>query len=89
MVSCFTKVENGKVSFAGEGETNIVATIKPTDTNKYKETSATFAVKVEKKQTTVDPTESGVIYDFTNSVGTTTDGKNCTSTNGIINIECT
>ena len=29
------KVENGKVSFAGEGETNIVATIKPTDTNKY------------------------------------------------------
>ena len=78
------KVENGKVSFAGEGETNIVATIKPTDTNKYKETSATFAVKVEKKQTTVDPTESGVIYDFTNSVGTTTDGKNCTSTNGII-----
>ena len=50
----------------------------------YKETSATFAVKVEKKQTTVDPTESGVIYDFTNSVGTTTDGKNCTSTNGII-----
>ena len=78
------KVENGKVSFAGEGETNIVATIKPTDTNKYKETSATFAVKVEKKQTPVDPTESGVIYDFTNSVGTTTDGKNCTSTNGII-----
>lgn len=32
----------------------------------------------------VDPTESGVIYDFTNSVGTTTDGINCTSTNGII-----
>lgn len=44
------KVENSKVSFVGEGETNIVATIKPTDTNKYKETSATFAVKVEKKQ---------------------------------------
>ena len=78
------KVENGKVSFAGEGETNIVATIKPTDTNKYKETSATFAVKVEKKQTTVDPTESGVIYDFTTSVGTTSYGTSCTSTNGII-----
>ena len=78
------KVENGKVSFVGEGETNIVATIKPTDTNKYKETSAKFTVNVQKKQTTVDPTESGVIYDFTNSVGTTTDGKNCTSTNGII-----
>lgn len=80
------KVENGKVSFVGEGETNIVATIKPTDTNKYKESSATFAVKVEKKQTPVDPTESEVIYNFTTStsVGTTTDGTNCTSTNGII-----
>ena len=80
------KVENGKVSFVSEGETNIVATIKPTDTNKYKETSATFAVKVEKKQTPVTSTESEVIYNFTTSttVGTTTDGINCTSTNGII-----
>ena len=78
------KVEIGKVSFIGEGETNIVATIKPTDTNKYKETSATFTVNVQKKQTTVDPTESGVIYDFTTSVGTTADGTSCTSTNGII-----
>ena len=78
------KVENGKVSFVGEGETKIVANIKPTDTNKYKETSATFAVKVENKQTPVDPTESGVIYDFTTSVGTTSYGISCTSTNGII-----
>ena len=75
------KVENGKVSFVGEGKTNIVATIKPTDTNKYKETSATFTVNV---QNTVDPTESGVIYDLTNSVGTTSYGTSCTSTNGII-----
>ena len=80
------KVENGKVCFVGEGETNIVATIKPTDTNKYKETSATFAVKVENKQTPVDPTVGEVIYNFTTStsVGTTTDGISCTSTNGII-----
>lgn len=75
------KVENGKVSFVSGGETNIVATIKPTDTNKYKETSATFAVKVEKKQT---PTESGVIYDFTGSIGTTTDGTSCTTANNVI-----
>lgn len=36
--------------------------------------------------TTVDPTEGEVIYNFTTStsVGTTTDGTNCTSTNGII-----
>ena len=78
------KVENGKVSFVSGGETNIVANIKPTDTNKYKETSATFAVKVEKKQTPVDPTESGVIYDFTGSIGTTTDGTSCTTANNVI-----
>lgn len=73
------KVENGKVTIVGEGETNIVATIKPTDTNKYKETSATFAVKV----TPVDPT-SGVIYDFTGSIGTTTAGTSCTTDNNVI-----
>lgn len=78
------KVENGKVSFVSGGETNIVATIKPTDTNKYKETSATFAVKVEKKQTPVTPTEGGVIYDFTGSIGTTTDGTSCTTANNVI-----
>lgn len=37
-----------------------------------------------KAQTTVDPTESGVIYNFTTSVGKTTDGTSCSSTNGII-----
>lgn len=62
------KVENGKVSFVGGGETNIVAIIKPTDTNKYKETSATFAVKVEKKQTPVTPTGDDVIYNW-NTIG--------------------
>lgn len=37
-----------------------------------------------KTKTTVDPTESGVIYDFTTSVSTTSYGTSCTSTNGII-----
>ena len=37
-----------------------------------------------KAKTPVDPTESGVIYDFTTSVGTTSYGTSCTSTNGII-----
>lgn len=58
------KVENGKVTIVREGETNIVATIKPKETNKYKEISATFAVKVEKKQTPVTPTEGEVIYNW-------------------------
>ena len=56
-------------------------------------TNATYTTTVSAKisltanfkaKTTVDPTESGVIYDFTGSIGTTTDGTNCTSTNGII-----
>ena len=37
-----------------------------------------------KAKTTVDPTESGVIYDFTGSIGTTTDGTNCTTSNNVI-----
>lgn len=80
------KVENGKVTIVGEGETNIVATIKPTDTNKYKEASATFAVKVEKKQTTVDPTESEVIYNW-KTIGS--QKENITVTEGTKNINGT
>lgn len=61
--------------------------------NKAVSTNATYTTTVSaeisltanfKAKTTVDPTESGVIYDFTGSVGTTTDGISCTSTNGII-----
>ena len=37
-----------------------------------------------KAKTTVDPTESGVIYDFTDSIGTTTDGTSCTTANNVI-----
>lgn len=80
------KVENGKVSFVGKGETNIVATIKPTDTNKYKEISATFAVKVEKKQTPVTPTEDDVIYNW-NTIGS--QKKNIAVTKGTKNINGT
>ena len=80
------KVENGKVSFVGGGETNIVAIIKPTDTNKYKETSATFAVKVEKKQTPVTPTEDDVIYNW-NTIGS--QKENIAVTEGTKNINGT
>lgn len=50
-------------------------------------TTVTAAISLTanfKANTTVDPTKGEVIYDFTSSVGTTTDGINCTSTNGII-----
>lgn len=80
------KVENGKVCFVGEGETNIVATIKPNDTNKYKEISATFAVKVEKKQTPVTPTEDDVIYNW-NTIGS--QKENIAVTEGTKNINGT
>lgn len=80
------KVENGKVSIVGEGEAKIVANIKPTDTNKYKETSATFAVKVEKKQTPVTPTEDDVIYNW-NTIGS--QKENIAVTDGTKNINGT
>lgn len=37
-----------------------------------------------KANTTVDPTKGEVIYDFTGSIGTTTDGTNCTIANNVI-----
>ena len=56
-------------------------------TNATYTTTVTAAIALTanfKAKTTVNPTESGVIYDFTTSVGTTSYGTSCTSTNGII-----
>lgn len=80
------KVENDKISFVGKGETNIVATIKPRYTNKYKETSAIFTVNVQKKQTPVTPTESEVIYNW-NTIGS--QKENIAVTEGTKNINGT
>ncbi len=61
--------------------------------NKAVSTNATYTTTVSaeisltanfKAKTTVDPTESGVIYDFTGSIGTTTDGTSCTTANNVI-----
>ena len=63
------------------------ASNKAVSTNATYTTTVTAAISLTanfKANTPVDPTESGVIYDFPNSVGTTIDGTNCTSTNGII-----
>lgn len=63
------------------------ASNKPVSTNATYTTTVTAAISLTanfKTKTPVDSTESGVIYDLTGSVGTTTDGTNCTSTNGII-----
>ena len=63
------------------------ASSKAVSTNATYTTTVTAAIALTanfKAKTPVNPTESGVIYDFPNSVGTTIDGTNCTSTNGII-----
>ena len=61
--------------------------------NKAVSTNATYTATVSaeisltanfKAKTTVDPTESGVIYDFKGSIGTTTDGTSCTTANNVI-----
>lgn len=61
--------------------------------NKSVSTNATYTTTVSaeisltanfKAKTTVDPTESGVIYDFKGSIGTTTDGTSCTTANNVI-----
>ena len=60
---------------------------KPVSTEATYTTTVTAAISLTanfKAKTTVDPTESGVIYDFTTTVGTTSYGTSCTSTNGII-----
>lgn len=56
-------------------------------TNETYTTTVSAAISLTanfKAKTPVTPTEGEVIYDFTNSVGTTNVGTNCTSTNGII-----
>lgn len=63
---------------------------KEVSTNATYTTTVTAAISLTanfKTKTPVDPTVGEVIYNFTTStsVGTTTDGISCTSTNGIIN----
>lgn len=56
-------------------------------TNATYTTTVTAAIALTanfKAKTPVTPTESGVIYDLTGSVGTTTDGTSCTTANNVI-----
>ena len=78
------KVENGKVVYGSKGIAAINATITPTATDKYNNTTASFTVTVNEKPT--DPTKASTIYDLVNNVGTTTNGTNCTTSNGKITL---
>lgn len=56
-------------------------------TNATYTTTVTAAISLKanfKAKTTVDPTEGEVIYDFTGSIGKTTDGTSCTTANKVI-----
>lgn len=56
-------------------------------TNATYTTTVTAAISLTanfKAKTPVTPTESEFIYDFTGSIGTTTDGTNCTTANNVI-----
>lgn len=56
-------------------------------TNATYTTTVTAAISLTanfKANTTVDPTKGEVIYDLTGSIGTTTDGTNCTIANNVI-----
>lgn len=63
------------------------ASNKIVSTNTTYKTTVTAAISLTanfKSKTPVTPTESEVIYDLTDSVGTTTDGTNCTTANKVI-----
>lgn len=63
------------------------ASNKIVSTNTTYKTTVTAAISLTanfKAKTPVDPTESGVIYDFTGSVGTTNYGTSCTTANNVI-----
>lgn len=63
------------------------ASNKEVSTNATYTTTVTAAISLTanfKAKTPVTSTEGGVIYDFTSSVGTTTDGTSCTTDNNVI-----
>lgn len=64
------KVVDGKLNFIGAGKATIKVTVTPTDENTFAPCEASFDVSVA-DNTTTDPTQNAVVYDFTTSVGNT------------------
>lgn len=63
-------VAEGKLNFVGAGKTTIKVTVTPTDENTFAPCEASFDVSVA-DNTTTDPTQKAVVYDFNTSVGNT------------------
>ena len=80
----FTATPNEGYEFVNWTDASNTAVVSTEATYTATVTAAISLTANFKAKTPVDPTESGVIYNFPNSVGTTIDGTNCTSTNGII-----
>ena len=64
------KVVDGKLNFVGAGNTTIKVTVTPTDENTFAPCEASFNVSVA-DETTTDPTQEAVVYDFKTSIGNT------------------
>lgn len=63
-------VVDGKLNFVGAGKTTIKVTVTPTDENTFAPCEASFDVSVA-DNTTTDPTQKAVVYDFNTSIGNT------------------
>lgn len=63
-------VVDGKLNFVGAGKTTIKVTVTPTDENTFAPCEASFDVSVA-DNTTTDPTQKSVVYDFNDSKGNT------------------
>lgn len=63
-------VVGGKLNFGVAGKTTIKVTVTPTDENTFAPCEASFDVSVS-DNTTTDPTQKSVVYDFNTSVGNT------------------
>lgn len=63
-------VVEGKLNFVGAGKTTIKVTVTPTDENTFAPCETSFDVSVA-DNTTTDPTQNAVVYDFKTSTGNT------------------
>ena len=80
----FTATPNEGYEFVNWTDASNTAVVSTEATYTATVTAAISLTANFKAKTPVDPTESGVIYDFTGSIGTTTDGTNCTTANKVI-----
>ena len=80
----FTATPNEGYEFVNWTDASNTAVVSTEATYTATVTAAISLTANFKTKTTVDPTENGVIYDFTGSIGTTTDGTSCTTANNVI-----